>query len=96
MTAFPATGSHYPLLALIDSTRGAADRPFSTDPQAAALERLARELTTEYWPEQTWRTGRISSTQLGAVTRQLEIERDALHERIHLMVVTRERSTPPA
>jgi hypothetical protein len=96
MTFRPASDTRYPLLALIDTVRGTESRPFSTDPQAAALERRARELTGEYWPEQIWLTGNISSALLLAVTHRLEAERDALHERIHVMYVTEQRSTPIA
>ncbi len=96
MTAFSSSNTSYPLLAMIDATRGPADRPFATDPQAAALEHSARVLAEEYWPEHIWLTGSISPALLHAVTRRLEIDRDALHERIHVVVVTEQRSTPRA
>jgi hypothetical protein len=96
MTAFPAADSRYPLLALIDSACSATDRPFSTDLQAAALERRARELAADYWPDHVWLTGSISAPLLDAVARRLEKERKALHERIHVVVVTEQRSIPHA
>lgn len=96
MTAFPAADSRYPLLALIDSARGASDRPFSTDLQAATLERRARELAADYWPDHVWLKGSISTPLLDAVARRLETEREALHERIHVLVVTERHSTPHA
>ena len=91
-----ARHSHFPLLTMIDAARGPDAFPFATDPQATALERRALELTEEYWPEQLWLTGCISPTLLGAVTRRLEAERHALHDRIHVVVVTEQRSTPQA
>ena len=96
MTAFPAADSRYPLLALIDSARSAADRPFSTGLQAAKLELRARELAADYWPEQVWLTGSISTPLLDAVAQRLETEREALHERINVVVVTEQRSIPHA
>ena len=86
----------YRLLAMIDAARDEAARPFATDPQAFALERRARELADEYWPEQVWLTGNISTALLDAVTRRLEIERNELHERIRVLYVTEQRSIPHA
>ena len=86
----------YPLLAMIDAARGADARPLATDPQAVALERRATELAEEYWPDQFWLTGRISTALLSAVTRRLEAERDELHERIEVLVVTQQPATLPS
>lgn len=96
MTDFPAADSRYPLLALIDSARSATDRPFSTDLQAATLEGRARALAAEYWPDQVWLTGSISAPLLDTVAQQLETEREALRKRIHVVVVTEQRSIPHA
>lgn len=86
----------YPLLSLLDTTRGAGAAPFTTDPYAAALERRARELADEFWPNALWLTGSISRTLLDAVTLRLEAERQMLHTRVRVFVATEPASTPRA
>ncbi len=86
----------FSLLTMLDAVRSPDTFPFAADPQATALERRARELADEFWPDQLWLTGSISPALLDAVARRLEAERDALHDRIHVLVVTERRSTPQA
>jgi hypothetical protein len=86
----------YQLLSLLDTARGASALPFATDPQAAALDRRARELADEYWPNALWLTGNISRALLDAVTLRLEAERQALHTRVRVFVATEPSSVPRA
>lgn len=86
----------FPLLSLIDVVRNPDAHPFATDPQAAALERRARQLTDEYWPDQVFLTGNISRPLLNAVALALEAERVALHDGIRLLVETQRAATTRA
>lgn len=82
----------YPLLALLDGTRGSVAVPFATDPHAPRLEARARTLADAYWPNALWLTGRVSTTLLDAVVVRLEAERQSLRAGVRIFVAT-ERPT---
>lgn len=88
--------SQFPLLTLIDTVISPDTSPFATDPEAVALERRARQLTDEYWPEQAFLTGNIARPLVDAVVNPLEAERLTLHLGIRVFVATEQTSTPRA
>lgn len=74
----PDANSPYPTLNAIDRARGTGPRPFAADPDAAYLERRARDLTGRYWSDHAWLTGMIDQARLDTVCRELDRERRGL------------------
>ncbi len=76
----------FPTLQMLDRVRGDSAAPFSADPQAPALEALARTLANELWPDSVWLTGLVSPSQLHALTGELEAERQRQHESVQAVM----------
>lgn len=88
--------SRFPVLTLIDTVRSSDTAAFATDPEATALERRARQLTDEFWPEQAFLTGNIAQPLVDAVVRRLDDERRTLHRGIRVFVESEQATTPLA
>jgi hypothetical protein len=61
-----------PILTLIDQARPDSRLPFSDDPNARLLERVAFTHVQDHWSEFVWLTGRISPEALDALYQRLE------------------------
>ncbi|HEV2106966.1 MAG TPA: hypothetical protein VGR16_01740 [Thermomicrobiales bacterium] len=78
----------YPTLAVIDRACDGPDPRFREDPNAAHLERHARELADEYWCDHVWLTGVVPSAVFQAVRSALERERLEMNRPITLLFAT--------
>lgn len=76
----------YPTLAFIDQALGAHGPGFSNDPDAAHLERRARQLSDEYWSETVWLTGLVPAAAMEAVRAALERDRLTRNRTVILLV----------
>jgi hypothetical protein len=82
----PAPGEPYPTLRAIDAARGDVP-PLATDPNAAALEPRARELTAEYWSEHAWLTGLVPHRAFELVAAALEKKRAVPQDNVTVLVM---------
>jgi len=80
--AAPVEGatSPFPILAMIDLAKG-TDRPaFATDPNAALLERHARDVIDQSWSDLFWFTGLVDQARFSSLCDRLEQERESLRQ----------------
>ncbi len=69
--AIPSVRPAYPILAFIEGGLGVPAGSLTASPDAARLEVLARDLTTEYWVDAVWTTGVVSEAGLRRVLVEL-------------------------
>jgi hypothetical protein len=80
LSSFAASGNgqdrpHYPVLDAIDLACGPNHVPFTSEPDAANLERHARALTDAFWSDSVWLTGVVHQAMFDFVVEELERER---------------------
>ena len=78
---------HYPVLEAIDLACGPEHVPFTSEQDAANLERHARALTDAFWSDSVWLTGVVHQAMFDFVVEELNRERQVYTGEMRVFMV---------